>query len=189
MKFSQGKSWTIFPHQCGSARLILLLALAVVLTVVGLVVWSSRPSHVVAKRQAALLAGVESRSGARVARLLAEDYQDRWGFTRGDAVEALLDAGSQFLTLVVTPEDSSTVIEGRRAVVTTRLVVSGNAIGPVGHEITRTVNQLKEPFVFVWEKQSFLPSSWRLVSMENSSLPAELYGYTAGDLRRALHGE
>lgn len=167
----------------------MLVALVAILSVVGLVIWSSRPAHVVAKRQASLLAGVESRSGARIARLLAEDYQDRWGFRRSDAVEALLDAGSQFISLVVKPEDTVTVIDGRRAMVATRLVVSGQAIGPVGHEVTRTVNQLKEPFVFTWEKQGFLPSSWRLVSMENPALPTELYGYSAGDLRRALRGE
>jgi len=189
MKFSQGKSWSPPSIDRGSTRLILLLALVAIILVTGLVSWSGRPAHVVAKRQASFLTGVESRSGARLARLLSENYQDRWGFQRSDAVEALLDAGSQFITLVVKPEDPATVIEGRRAVVTTRLVVSGQAIGPVGHEVTRTVNQLKEPFVFTWEKQGFLPSSWRLVSMENPSLPTELYGYTAGDLRRAMRGE
>lgn len=189
MKFSQGKSWYLPLSSGGSVRLILLLALVTVIGVTGLVLWSSRPAHVVAKRQASLLAGLESRSGARLTRLLSEHYQDRWGFQRRDAVEALLDSGSQFITLVVKPEDAAIVIEGRRATVTSRLVVSGQAIGPVGHEVTRTVNQLKEPFVFTWEKQGFLPSSWRLVSMENPSLPTELYGYTAGDLRRAMRGE
>jgi hypothetical protein len=189
MKFSQGKSRILPSADYGSARLILLVALGAILSLTGLVIWSSRPAHVLAKRQASLLAGMESRSGARIARLLAEDYQDRWGFQRNDAVEALLDAGSQFLTLVIKPEDSATVIEGDRAKVTTRLYVSGQAIGPVGHEVTRTINQLKEPFVFTWEKQGFLPSSWRLVSMENPSLPTELHGYTAGDLRQALRGE
>ncbi len=153
------------------------------------VVSQMRSSVVLAKRQASLLDGIERRSPPRIQRLVAESYSDRWDFDREDLVLTMVDAGSQFLALVVTPEEQRIEIEGRRAVVTTRLVVGGNPVGPGGHEVVRQINRLKEPFVFTWEKQSFLPSSWRLVSVDNAALPDELYGYEPGDIRRAMRGE
>lgn len=143
----------------------------------------------IAKKQAALIAGIEKRSPTRIERLLSEDYSDRWGFDRLDATEAVVDIGGQFLTLVITPEEMSVDLGKEKAVITTRLWVSGNPIGPAGNEVTRRLNQLKSPFVFTWEKQSFLPASWRLIQIENEDLPEHLYGYEPGDIRRAMQGE
>jgi hypothetical protein len=53
----------------------------------------------------------------------------------------------------------------------------------------RQLNRLEEPFVFTWQKKSFLPASWRLVRVENPSLPDDLYGYRPGDIGRAMRGE
>lgn len=141
------------------------------------------------KRQEALIAGIEKRSPARIERLLAEDYEDRWGFDRADAAEACVDVGSQFLTLVITPEEVSVEREGDTAVVSALLRVGGKPIGPGGNEVTRRLNRLKTPFTFTWEKQSFLPASWRLIQIDNEELPNELYGYEPGDIRRAMQGE
>ncbi|HQZ27040.1 MAG TPA: hypothetical protein PK648_02735, partial [Verrucomicrobiales bacterium] len=76
-----------------------------------------------------------------------------------------------------------------RVTVTAKLMISGKPVGPAGLEVTRQVNLLKEPFVFTWEKQSFLPNSWRLVRVDNPALPDDLYGYEPGDIRRAMKGE
>lgn len=154
-----------------------------------LIVLQSRPSVVVPKRQAALLEGIERRSAARIRRLVAEGYSDRWEFTREDLVETMLDAGASFLSLMVTAEDQTLAFEEGRAVVAVRLSLGGNAVGPGGQEVMRLVNRLDEPFVFTWEKQSFLPSSWRLVRIDNAALPGELYGYEPGDLRRMMRGD
>ena len=149
-----------------------------------------RPSRQIEKRQASLIEGIERRSPARIQRLLSRDYGDRWGFTSEQIVESMVDAGSQFMALVVTPEDQTIVFgEEGEATVTARLILSGKPVGPVGNEVTRQINQLKEPFVFVWKKQSFLPSSWRLVRVDNAALPDDLYGYEPGDIRRAMQGE
>lgn len=167
----------------------MLASLAAVAALVIVVVLQSRASVVVPKRQAALLEGIERRSPARIRRLVAEGYTDRWEFTREDLVETMLDGGASFLTLVVTAEDNTLVFEEGRAVVTQRLTLGGNAAGPAGQEVMRLVNRLGEPFVFTWEKQSFLASSWRLVEVDNPDLPQELYGYEPGDLRRMMRGE
>lgn len=143
----------------------------------------------VAKKQASLIDGIERRSPARIERLVAEDYADDWGFSREDAVEAVVDVGSQFLVLVVTEEDKATVLGDGEATVSAKLIFGGKPVGPVANEVMRRLNGLKEPFVFTWKKESFLPAGWRLVRIENASLPDDLWGYQPGDIRRAMQGD
>jgi len=182
--------FTIRRYEGGNARWILIAAISGLLLVVLLVALQMRPASQIAKRQASLIEGIERRSPARIQRLLAKEYRDRWGFTSEQIVESMVDAGSQFMALVVTPEGETVVFgEGGEATVTARLILGGKPVGPVGNEVTRRINQLEEPFVFVWKKQSFLPSSWRLVSVDNAALPDDLYGYEPGDIRRAMQGE
>jgi hypothetical protein len=189
VRFSQ-RLFTKESHGKGNARWILLVAIGGLLLVGLLVALQMRPSSQIEKRQASLIEGIERRSPARIQRLLSKNYEDRWGFTSEQIAESMVDAGSQFMALVVTPEDQSIVFgEGGEATVKARLILSGKPVGPVGNEVTRQINQLKEPFVFVWKKQSFLPSSWRLVSVDNAALPDDLYGYEPGDIRRAMQGE
>jgi len=173
----------------GWTRWIVVGSLAALLGLVILIVWQSRPARVVADRQADLIEGVERRSAGRLERLVADDYRDRWGFDADDAVTAIVDVGGTFLTLVVTNEERALRIEDDRAVVTARFTVGGKPIGPAGHRVTRRINQLDEPFTFTWERQNFLPWSWRLVEIDNPDLPDELYGYEPGDIRRAMRGE
>lgn len=173
----------------GSNRVLLIASLVAFVAVATIIVLQWRPSKVVEKRQASLIDGIERRNPARIQRLVSPEYRDRWDFTREDMVESMVDAGSQFIALVVTPENESVVFEKRRATVTARLVISGKPVGPAGNEVTRRVNQLREPFVFVWEKESFLPSSWRLVKVDNAGLPDDIFGYEPGDIRRAMNGE
>lgn len=189
VKKSQRKSELQRNHSAGSTRWIVIASIAAFVLLTVWVLWETRPSNMIAKKQAALISGIEKRSPSRIERLLAEDYSDRWGFDRNDAAEAVVDVGSQFLTLVLTPEEMTVDRVEDRAVVTTRLRVSGKPIGPGGNEVTRRLNRIETPFEFTWVKQSFLPASWRLVQIENVDLPGNLYGYEPGDIRRAMQGE
>ncbi len=163
--------------------------IAGLLFVTSIVVWQTRPARVIAKRQAELISGIERRNPARIRRLVAESYGDKWGFSGEDAVVALVDVGSQFMILVLKSEKQMIEIGNAAATVSVHLTVSGKPLGPVANEVTRRANRLKEPFVFTWEKQSFLPSSWRLVRIDQPEMPEELYGYEPGDIRRAMQGE
>ncbi len=173
----------------GSARIIVILIAAVAVGLLIFVGLQFRPATAVAKKQASLIQGIENRSASRIQRLLSGNYSDRWEFTDEEIVEAVVDVGSQFMALVVTSEDQTMKINDGIAIVTAKLVVSGKPVGPAGQEATKRVNQLKSPFTFTWEKQSFLPSSWRLVKIDNPDLPEHLYGYEPGDIRRAMRGE
>lgn len=169
--------------------LLLLGALVLGLALITGVALQLRPSVTLAKKQASLLDGIERRSPPRIQRLVADDYGDRWGFQGEDLAITMVDAGGQFLALVVKSEDEQVEIEGSRATITTRLVISGKPVGPVGQEVMKQINRLEEPFVFTWEKKSFLPGSWRLVRVDNVALPEDLYGYEPGDFGRAMRGE
>lgn len=173
----------------GGLRLTFGLILAGVILIVSFVVWQTRPARVVTKKQADLISGIESRNVARIRRLVSDSYHDKWDFDADDVAEAVVDVGSQFMTLVLTPEEQELLIEDGEAVVSVRLTVSGNAVGPAGGEVTRRINRLEEPFLFTWKKETFLPSSWRLVQIHQSELPSNLYGYEPGDIRRAMSGE
>lgn len=148
--------------------------------------WS--PARVIERQQTALIAALERRSAKRLDRLLAEDYRDQWEFDREDAKLAVLDLGSQFFILTLLPRDVFPSIDEDRAKVSLRLEASGNG-SPLAHEIIRTANRLKDPFVFHWEKQSAWPGDWKLTRIEQPGLAAELGGYRPGDLRRAMDGD
>lgn len=180
------------PQCFSNPALTLWLAVAALLIFVflsGWFVWQLRPSRVLEKRQASLIEGIEKRSASRIGRLVSDDYSDRWGFTREDSIEAILDVGSQFFSLVLFSKNQQISVDGDWAVIRVHLELSGKPVGPAGNEATRRLNRLESPFEFTWKKQSFLPTSWELVMIENAELPDDLYGYEPGDIRRALNGQ
>ena len=149
-----------------------------------------RPAKVVAAKQADLISAIESRDKTKIRKLLADDYLDRWGFSADDASEAIVDVGSQFLTLLVLTDEQELQFDrsNGRIVAIAELTAEGNAIGPVGNAVVRRINQLDAPFIFQWEKQSLFPTDWRVVEIDNPDLPGDLYGYEPGDIRRAMQG-
>lgn len=147
-----------------------------------------RPAKVVVDKQADFLAAVGSRNKAKVRKLLADDYEDRWKFDADDAAEAIVDVGGQFLTLYVMTEEQELQKDGKRIVVLADWTVEGNPLGPVGNEVLRRINRLDAPFVVKWEQQNLFPTSWKIVEIDNADLPGELYGYEPGDFRRAMEG-
>ena len=172
----------------GGLRLNFGLILAGLILIVGFVVWETRPTRVVTKKQADLISGIESRNGARIRRLVSDHYNDKWKFDGDDVVEAVVDIGSQFMTLVLTPGEQQIEVVDGEAIVVAHLIISGNVVGPGGGEVIRRINRLEEPFFFTWKKENFVPASWRLVQIHQTELPEELYGYEPGDIRRAMSG-
>jgi hypothetical protein len=172
----------------GYVRVVIIGTLtAVLISIIGLMIhW--QPVKTVKRQQVTLLHAVESRKGARLRRLVASQYRDRWGFDANDITESMLDARSQFLAMAINTENQDIAIEGKKAVVTTRLKLGGTPIMG-GSEIISRINRLDQPFVFTWEKQSFLPSSWRLVTVENKAIPDNVWNYEPGSIRAAMQGE
>ena len=164
---------------------VLLTAIVTILAVVGFMRFAS-PERQIEKKQATLIRGIEQRKRSKVEKLIADNYSDRWGFDREDAITAFLDAGSQFVMLGITELDPRHEFGEDMATVTTRLKIDGTGSSPVANLIIRRTNQLKAPFVFEWKKQSWWPGSWRLTKIDNPDLPADLDGYEPGDIKRAM---
>jgi hypothetical protein len=170
----------------GHSRWIVVGSLVFISVLVGLLIhW--QPGKTVQRQQAALIRAIESGKSAKFRRLLAADYKDRWGFNPANLSEAITDVGSQFMIMRLTPETPVFEVKGGKATVTAHLKVGGNPIGG-GAQIMQVVNRLGEPFVFTWEKQNFLPSSWRLVSIENPAIPENAWNYVPGSIRAAMKG-
>ena len=174
-------------HNFGYVRTVILITLVVVLVaVVGLIVhW--QPLKTVKRQHLSLIDSIERKKGAKFRRMLSNQYHDRWGFDVNDATEAMLDMRSQFMALGINSENEAIKISGKEATVTVNLSLTGTPL-PGGGQITRHINGLEQPWVFEWQKESFLPSSWRLISIENKSLPENLWNYEPGSIRRAMQG-
>jgi hypothetical protein len=171
--------------QFGYTRLAVAGSVCVILTIATWLTIRWQPERVVKRQQAAFVEALEKRSGRKLKRVLAEDYHDRWQFSRDDAALSLLDAGSQFILLTAAPVDPIYEFPDGRTVVTMGFQLSGGG-SPVAHDVIRRANRLKAPFVFTWEKQSFWPSSWRLTRIENPGLPEDLFGYEPGNISSAI---
>lgn len=159
---------------------ILLVSVAIVLAVIGFMRFAA-PERQIEKKQATLIRGIEQRKRSKVEKLIADNYSDRWGFDKSDAVTAFLDIGSQFVMLGITEIDPEHKIADDTATVTTHLKIDGTG-SPVANLVIRRNNQLKTPYVFEWKKQSWWPGSWRLVKVDNEDLPENLDGYEPGDI-------
>jgi hypothetical protein len=142
---------------------------------------------VVTTRQEKLFAALSAKKWDRCGRYLSEDYRDQWNFGREDALLSLRDVGSQFFFLQVRGSEYRLQIapdgRGGNAQAIIRLEGSG---GPLAQVIQARANRIEEPFHFHWRKESWWPTAWRIVRIENAALPEDLYGYRPGDFSRAL---
>lgn len=101
--------------------------------------------------------------------LLAEDYHDSWDMKREEAVSVGHEFLQSFIVLNLEWKTASVTIAGNIATITGEIKVSGNGFG-YSQEIINKVNNLHEPFVFVWRKDGWKPGDWRLVSLTQPEL-------------------
>lgn len=132
--------------------------------------------------QTALIAGIEDNRWGPCEKRISENYQDRWGWKRDDLRLVFQDLRSQFLVLGLHLEGATWDIAASKATLTTRLRVEGSPLG-FGSQIQTMINRESTPMVFTWEKESWQPWSWKLVSMNHPEIDVE--GYEPGDLVRA----
>ncbi len=174
-------------REIGSVKLLTVIGVVLLAVVFSLFHWSD--GKVIKRKHAALITAIEKRSQKKLMKIMSDDYSDRWGFTKEEASLAWREAGMQFLVLVVSAEEPQIEMENDEAEISTTLRVGGKAIGPIGQEVVRRANKLDTPWIFTWRKEGFGPGGWKLVRMENESIPDDAYGYTPGAIKRALDGE
>lgn len=136
--------------------------------------WLWQPERQVERHFDNLVRSVEKRNWNRFVRLLAEDYQDQWGFDRETIRSEAPDAFRHFFGLNIDTEDRRQVVVGDRAQVTTVLRIRGEGTA-VAQMVRSEVNRIHEPFIFYWEKRSWKPWDWQLVRVENERLSLDRY--------------
>lgn len=162
------------------ANLVVVLGVGLMVCLLG-IRWLA--SGHVEKRQEALIAAIEDGSWGKCEKLISENYADRWGWNRNDLGMVFKDVRSQFLVLSITLEDPDWDITNDRAEVKGRIRLRGRSFG-AGAYIEREVNRENEHMSFTWQKESWLPGSWKLVRMHHGELEIP-DSYEPGDLLRA----
>ncbi len=162
---------------------ILILILAILIGQI--IYWL--PGRTVLRHQAAFERAIETYHGEKLRKLIADDYQDSRDYSADDVVEVALDMRSQFLALALKEAGAAELdIESGVASYQVELEVGGSVLGAGGSMIKQRINGLKGPFVFQWEKQSLWPGSWQVIAIENESIPADVWNYEPGSLRRMM---
>ena len=155
----------------------LALAGAAVFGYLWFAVWP--PEIQIANKQADLIAAIAARDTAGLHSLLAQQYEDRWGFDADSAAQAFRDVTRQFDELALDYTAVESAVTPAHAQVTGHLRLSGPG-SPFAATIVRQANRLEEPFTFEWRKTSWTPWSWRVFSIDQPELEVP-DGYEPGD--------
>ena len=132
-------------------------------------------------KQEAFLISLEEGDNGAWDKLLSESYEDQWGFSKSNALVSFQDVRSQFIGLHIEWKPQSTLIDARTGKLTGNMKFDATGLFATDL-ISSRINSLDAPWVFVWQKESWLPWSWKLVRIENSDL--DLGRYSPGDLGR-----
>jgi hypothetical protein len=127
------------------------------------------PGRGLARCQDRLLEAAGRRHWDKARKLMAEDYRDQWGQDREQAIALAAEGLQNFLTLEVTPEDSFVEREGREAVISARLRLSGRG-NALGEALMERANSLESHFRFAWSRKSWKPWDWKLVSVSQNEI-------------------
>lgn len=122
---------------------------------------------------------IADKNPEKARRMVSERYRDKWDMNPDELGLAVKDVTSQFLSLTVQWVDPVIVAADGKATITARAKVDGRPLTPVGNMMLNAANQLREPFVFRWEKEGWWPWTWRLVAIENVDYEFPS-GYTPG---------
>lgn len=116
-----------------------------------------------------LVGHVAHRNWKLILALMAEDYHDAWDMKRDEAVSLGHELLQGFLVLNLDWKTTGVSVSGQNATITGHLKASGSGAG-FSQEIINRLNQLRDPFVFTWRKESWKPGSWKLISVGQPEL-------------------
>jgi hypothetical protein len=143
------------------------LAGAIVAGVVGLyLLWLWRPERQVRLHTRNLIRQIETRDWPDLRSFLAQDYRDDWHDDREQLIGRMREVLRLIRRIQITPLDPQTQINGRRALWSSRIKVSGDD-GEALAFIEGRINLLPTPFVLDWRRESAKPWDWKLVGVSN----------------------
>ena len=152
-------------------RLLATLAILLVLALCGWWVWPFflPASKQVARQQALILERAGKHDWKNLAVMVAADYHDAAGMNKQLALNTAKEILDPFISVELVWIESSVEIKDKQATVigTLRMKATGPAGGSM---ITDRVNQVKEPWKFIWRHDGWNPEDWKLISIANSEV-------------------
>ena len=131
--------------------------------------WEFSPTRQVNKAFARLIEATEVGDWKKVQSIMAPDYRDGWELDATQAVDAGREVVRHFLILDIIPENQRVSVQGSQAEVVTKLRFMGKG-SALAQTIMNRGNELHNDFQFAWRRESWLPWSWRLVSIHQSEI-------------------
>ena len=128
-----------------------------------------QPDRQIRRHHELLLEAVGDRRFGRVEEFLAEDYSDPWNESGKVALKRLREVLRQYFTLTLWEERIGLEVHDGTGTVSAHVRVDGRGTA-LAEVATKRVNELSEPFLFRWRKESWKPWDWKLVRVENPDL-------------------
>ncbi|TVR50569.1 MAG: hypothetical protein EA425_09495 [Puniceicoccaceae bacterium] len=138
------------------------------------VFWYGDTDRQLERRWEAMVNRVEAKSWRGVARLMAEDYEDPYGFDRETLISYARRTMVHFRRLEVRLESQSIERDGDTARITALVRLEGDG-SPLARAIAAEVNRSFSPTEFVWRRQSWKPWDWQVVSFSNPEFDLSRY--------------
>ena len=123
------------------------------------------PTRQLLSSQERFLAAVSSKNAEAVSGMLDPDYSDQWGFQPADWPGLLQDL--RVVSPVLDIKTDEPVGDAGTGVVETalRVLSEGPAASRLGIPAIKT-----KPTRFIWRRSSWMPWSWRLLSIQNPEI-------------------
>jgi hypothetical protein len=134
-----------------------------ILIVLGFLLTTWRAENQIQKRMHALLTSASNRNWKTAGTFFSDSYRDAWGQTREQALTSASEVGRHFLVLEIIGT-GRVEVDGKNAVWRGKLAFSGRGTA-LGEMIFSRTSELKNDFVFAWQKENWKPWSWKLVSI------------------------
>lgn len=151
-----------------------LVLAALALVFLAAATWYLQPERRLRRTWHKLIDVVEARHARALGNLLAEDYGDRWGYTRDSLVSEARLAFFHFDSLQVRIEQEDLRIEGDRATISSLLRVEVRGTERAAEARVAT-NALFSPFTFEWRRDERFPWGWKLTRFDQPELDLDRF--------------
>lgn len=152
-------------------KLIALLALAGFVAAALYCLWLWQPERQAIKHQQTLLQAAGKRKWKKVSSLIAENYSDRWGFSKTVALRETSEVLRQFFVLEIKGEMFAIEPADDTIAIHQRITFDGKGTA-LAEMAKQEVNNLRQPFRFEWKRQSWKPWDWQLTRVDHPQLRA-----------------
>lgn len=156
-----------------------LILLGVGVLLIAALTWHLQPERRLVRSWHKLIDVVEARHARALGALLADDYRDRWGYTKPTLVADARLAFHHFDSLEIEVDQQQFALEGDRATITAILRVEVRGTQRAAQARVAT-NALFSPFTFEWRRSDAFPWGWQLVRFDQAELDLDRFRRMSG---------